>query len=336
MSHRRHASKWAALPPVLALTALTALTGCSADKDGRTRSGAPDVSDVPAKGAPGVTAIPEITTRVEKPVPVQDYLLSDAQWRQLGEAGEVLRQRCMQRFGLTYEIATPAQNGPGQTISEYRYGILDPKYTARHGYLTPSALAQSATSGKPAAGAEQLARMSKDEQLVLLGTTDPKVSAADQAQATGGQKVRGRTVPKGGCVGESQEKLGGTADSGIGDAQIANDVNLNSFAKSLEDTRVRQVFTEWSACMKAKGYAYETPIQASNDKRWSPERGSAEEKATATADAECKMEKNVTGVWYAVDVAYQNQMIQQHRTELDAVKKGIDERMRLAAQATTP
>ncbi|MER6999104.1 hypothetical protein [Streptomyces sp. NPDC000410] len=331
---RPRAPKLTALLPVIALGTLAALTGCSAGSANGSSKGASagnGRADTNAQAAT-VDSIPTLTTRVEKPVPIEGYLLSDKQWVQLGKADEVLRQRCMQRFGLTYKTSTPQQQVPGQTLSEYRYGVLDPQYTSKHGYRTPSALAASAAAGGPAAQ-DDSAGMSKDERLVLLGTTDPK-AAAHSAGKTGGQNFRGQKVPQGGCIGEARQKLGGTPESGIGDAQIANDVNLNSFSKSLEDKRVQDAFAKWSACMKKQGYAYASPMEASNDKRWPAKPGSAEEKATATADAKCKIDNNVTGVWYAVDVAHQKQMIEQHATELAAVRKGIDERLKLAARIT--
>ncbi|MFE7127725.1 hypothetical protein [Streptomyces sp. NPDC057617] len=329
MSHRRTPS--AAFAALVLALAFAALTGCSRNAPG---PGSGDAGGPTAQAVLGDLDIPEITIRVEKPVPIEGYLLSDEQWRRLGAAEEVLRQRCMRRFGLSYEIFQPRQqDGPAQTLSEFRYGVLDPGYAAEYGYRTPAAREQASAEKQSGAGVgaqDTVPLMSKDEKLVLLGGTDPAKIARGEAQG-GGQDFKGQKVPKGGCVGEARERLGGGDPAGAGDSQLANDINLNSFSRSLEDKRVQDVFAKWSACMKKKGYAYPTPIEASNDKRWAASPGSAEERAVATLDAKCKMENNVTGVWYAVDVAYQDQGIDQNAGELDAVEKGIDERMKLAA-----
>lgn len=108
-------------------------------------------------------------------------------------------------------------------------------------------------------------------------------------------------------------------------------MNLGSFGKSLQDGRVHAVFAKWSRCMAESGYHYENPMDASEDEKWRGETASAEEKTVATADAHCKIKNNVAGVWYAVDVAYQKQAIEEHAEELDQVRKAIAGQLKTAA-----
>ncbi|MGA5197587.1 hypothetical protein [Streptomyces exfoliatus] len=295
--------------PVALAASLAAalLAGCGSPAEG----GVAKAADAPA--APAVT--PKITTAVIEPVPVEAYLLTEEQWTTLGKAESALRVRCMERFGFAYEEPLPVGESSGQTISQYRYGKLDPAKTAVHGYRMPP-VPSSSSSG------EVRKKPTAAERVVLSGTADLTAKSGK-----GGQKVNGETVPDGGCVGEAQRKLGD-----YGDAQIANDVNLGSFGKSLQDRRVLAVFAQWSRCMAESGYHYKTPMDASEDEKWRRgETASAEEKTVATADAHCKIRNNVAGVWYAVDVAYQKQAIEEHAEELDQVRKAIAGQLKAAA-----
>ncbi|MEV6245901.1 hypothetical protein AB0M38_06805 [Streptomyces sp. NPDC051742] len=295
-------------PAVLAAPLAAALlAGCGGPSEG----GVVKATDVPAAPA----RIPKITTAVIEPVPVEAYLLTEEQWTTLGKAEHALRVRCMERFGFAYEEPLPVGEASGQTISQYRYGKLDPAKTAVHGYRMPPAPSSSSSSG------EGRKKPTAAERVVLSGTADLTAKSGK-----GGQKVNGGTVPDGGCVGEAQRKLGD-----YGDAQVADDVNLGSFGKSLKDGRVHAVFAKWSRCMAESGYRYENPMDASEDEKWRTETPSAEEKTVATVDAHCKIKNNVAGVWYAVDVAYQKQAIEEHAEELDQVRKAIAGQLKTAA-----
>ncbi|MFE5591744.1 hypothetical protein [Streptomyces sp. NPDC056549] len=297
----------AALPVALAAVLLA---GCGSPSAG-TAGEEPEI--------PAAAGIPTITTAVTDPVPVEAYLLSEAQWNRLGRAEYALRAQCMERFGFGYDDPMLAADPTGQTVSQYRYGKLDPAKTAVYGYRMPAPRASD--SGTKTAK-EGIRKISANERMILTGTADPT-----QKSGKGGQDVKGRTVPEGGCIGEAQEKLGH-----YGDSEVANDVNLDSFGKSLQDRRVLEAFAKWSRCMAESGYRYRTPIEASDDKRWMTETVSPEERTVATADARCKIRNNVTGVWYAVDVAYQKQAIEAHAEELGQVRKDIEGQLRTAAE----
>ncbi|MFF7779373.1 hypothetical protein ACFZCG_33750 [Streptomyces tanashiensis] len=297
----------AALPVPLAAVLLA---GCGSPSAGGT-NGEP--------GIPATAEVPKITTAVTDPVPVEAYLLSEAQWNRLGKAEYSLRTQCMKRFGFEYGDPLLAADPSGQTISQYRYGKLDPAKTAVHGYRTPR---NPASDAGAKATKEQVRKISANERMILTGTAD-----LSQKSGKGGQNLNGQMVPEGGCIGEARRKLGD-----YGDAQVANDVNLDSFGKSLQDGRVLAVFAKWSQCMAKSGYHYKSPIEASDDKKWGGETASAEERNVATVDAQCKIENNVAGVWYAVDVAYQKQAIEAHAEELDQVKKDIEGQLRTAAE----
>ncbi|GAA2993495.1 hypothetical protein [Streptomyces fulvorobeus] len=316
MGHSLHRTLLAALPASLAAALLA---GCTSPPVGRSGAGA----DGAGPGRPAAVEIPKITTAVIDPVPVEAYLLTEEQWTELGRAESVLRVRCMKRFGITYDEPMPTSGPTGQRISQYRYGKLDPSQTAVHGYENPGAHSSGTESdAEMRAAKEQRTEVGPRERMVLQGTDKP-----GEKTGKGGQDFNGRTVPEGGCIGEAQQTLGN-----YGDVEIANDVNLDSFGRSLRDERVLAVFAKWSRCMERKGYHYRTPVDASSDKKWSGEKASPEEKTVATTDAVCKMENNVAGVWYAVDVAYQKQAIERHAEELDQVRKSIEAQLKVAGE----
>ncbi|MEV4425285.1 hypothetical protein ACN9M0_12580 [Streptomyces sp. R-07] len=300
-----------ALPVSLAAALLAGCGSTSADGTGK------------GPGVPAAVEIPNITTAVVDPVPVEAYLLTEEQWNRLGRAEYALRVQCMKRFGFAYEEPMFTAEPSGQTVSQYRYGKLDPAKTAVYGYRNPGA--DSSGAGAEAemnAAKERRVKLTANERLILTGTANPA-----EKNGKGGQNFGGHKVPEGGCIGEAQRKLGD-----YGDAQVANDVNLDSFGKSLQDQRVLAAFATWSRCMAESGYHYKTPIEASDDKKWAGETASAEEKTVATADARCKIKNNVAGVWYAVDVAYQKQAIEEHAEELDQVRKTVQGQLKVAAE----
>ena len=133
----------------------------------------------------------------------------------------------------------------------------------------------------------------------------------------------GLPVPKGGCLGEAAAKL--TAQGGsVTDSPQAVDINFEDYQHSMTDDRLRAAFQQWSNCMRAKGYSYPTPNDATNDRRWKETAtASAAEIATATADASCRQQTNIIGTWFTVESAYEDQAIQADLGRLNQVKLGI-------------
>ncbi|MEV6793690.1 ABC transporter permease [Streptomyces sp. NPDC051320] len=122
---RSRALQAAAVSTVLAAAVVTGCSDSSAD-----RSGSPA-----AAGDLKIGTVPKITTRVDQPVPVEAYLLSDDQWEQLGKAENTLRERCMKRFGIQYTVPSLPVQTTHHSITQYRYGTLDPAANARNGKL---------------------------------------------------------------------------------------------------------------------------------------------------------------------------------------------------------
>ncbi|MEU0412245.1 hypothetical protein ABZ307_31090 [Streptomyces griseorubiginosus] len=311
----------ASLSVLCAAVALSAVTGCSSssgsDEEGRAAGGT---------GAPSVSSFPKLTSATDKSLPVEAYLLDAEQEEQLSDAENILRERCMARFGIAYKVPETSVFVP-ESITQLRYGPTDADDVAGHGYK-PAGSEKAVVKPKP----QELAPAAT---MVLNGTTDPNVKPGSAA-AKGGQDYNGKKVPAGGCIGEAKAKLGYSADrtpSENGAPPIADKVNTDSWAKSYEDARVKAVFAKWSACMKEKGYTYADPMKANNDSQWEQNPlATAKEKQVASADVACKAKYNVVGTWYAVDVAYQEQMIEQNAEALAEVKKTKDKQLKLMAE----
>ncbi|MCC3779350.1 hypothetical protein K6I33_004945, partial [Streptomyces sp. UNOB3_S3] len=178
--------------------------------------------------------------------------------------------------------------------------------------------------------------LSAEATVVLTGTDDPKVKPGSGA-AKGGQRVNGHRVPPGGCTREARAELRADNAEAGGDAPVADRINIGSFERSQRDPRVMRVFAQWAACMKEHGFpSYTDPLKAGADPAWRTPEPSAKEREAATADARCKTEHNVVGVWFTVDVAYQRQEIERNAKELAAVKADLATRQELARAALGP
>ncbi len=231
------------------------------------------------------------------------YLLSDDEHREISTAFSFLVNRCSHRFGLDVDLPVPT--GRPFSHTERRYGIADPGLAARGGYHVEE-------RGRQADSSE----LSPAEEAILSG----------EPPAAGSPAAGSGPVPDGGCAGEAITALGGD----LGSSQLARDVDIQSVTKAMEDPRVVRVFAAWSDCMADRGYTYDDPWDPPNDPRFTEGTPAPEEPAVATADVECKVATGLIGVWHAVDVEIQTEMIDADRAGFDAAKADKDALVRAA------
>lgn len=260
-----------------------------------------------AAAPPVIGTVPRLASMEGQALPLEAYMLQPDQSARILGAREGLVEQCMRRQGFDFSFGTGAPSGGATSAatdksqSEMRY-LIDANAAASYGYHGPSFSA-----------AEQ--------------ATPPEPTAAE-AQALQGEDGNG------GCFAEVDAQL---AERGviIQDPELVADMNKDGMQRSLEDPRVKEAFALWSGCMKERGYAYATPVDASNDPRWeASEAASPEEIATAVADTECMVANNVAGVWFAVESAYQKREIEANFEKLEEVRKAIDTSMRVAEEIT--
>ncbi|MFJ4670615.1 hypothetical protein [Kitasatospora purpeofusca] len=305
-----------------ALTATLALTaGCASGPAANTAAAAaPPSATLAPMEPPPIGDVPRLSRVDDRTLPIEAYLLSGEQFRQLDTAQGVLVTRCVQGFGLDYSAPTPT--APATTQTSHRYDPVEISDVSTNGYHSPDP-----DRGKKPGAAPSV---SPDVTTVLGAGLGPDGRAAP-GTAT---EYRGKKLPSGGCIADAQRQL--TARGGTGrDADVAVGVNYEGFERSRQDPRVVAVFQDWSRCMAERGYSYGTPGDALKDPRWgATATPSAEEIATATADVECKARVNVVGVWFTVESAYEQELIRLKQPELTGAKGANDAMLAVAASVT--
>ncbi|MFI8340221.1 hypothetical protein ACIF8W_09090 [Streptomyces sp. NPDC085639] len=261
-------------------------------------------------------------------LPIEQYLPTPAEFAKLSQAGGKLQQKCMQGLGFaSFQVPEQGPADPRETFTDLRYGTVDAAQAARSGYKPEFAAARTAKAGgasaaasadgpAPSAAAEPV--LSDAEWLAMTGTTKDAGDTAQAKQAAPSQ-VQGKDLPPGGCIAESTRTITGGGEKLYAD--LAQDINGQSYKESLKDPRVTKVFAAWSACMKGKGYDYKNPLQANDDPKFAVPTVSAEEIAVAGADVACKNETKLVDVWHAAEAQIQQKMINAKATEMGAIKK---------------
>ncbi|GAA1990996.1 hypothetical protein [Kitasatospora viridis] len=301
-----------AAAPIAAATVLL-LTACSG-------AGPKGVGTGPVK----VTATPTIAAVADRTLPIEAYLLNGQQTAVIDNAVGILETSCMARFGFDYHPKPVDPNSPVTQLAR-RYGSTDASVVASLGYHSPQTFNVTKSAGPT---------LTDQERHVLLGappTPGPGPSAAPAPAPA--QSVNGQPVPQGGCNGEATAKVNPAPDRAA--AELADQINLGDFQRSLTDPQVTAVFAAWSACMKSKGYTYATPVNAINDPAWATDAPTKTEIDTATADLDCKTRNNVVGVWYAVESAMENHDIAAKTGTLQKLKDGYQAALKRAAQIST-
>jgi len=225
----------------------------------------------------------------------------------LSEAATLLTQKCMTSRGFVYSIqATPSQAETQVQSAEYPFGVTSATDAATYGYGQPS------SSGGPRAGPAflggfqtfgDLAKQARAWTVALLGFAPGARIGPHQAE---------------GCLSEASSELYGSR-GGLSDPvpQIA----FQSASWTESDPRVEAVDAQWSRCMAAHGYRYNTPQQAA-DRGW-PSKPTSKETATAEADVGCKQAVNLDNTWLAVEAAYQSALIGQDLSALAGLQRSF-------------
>jgi hypothetical protein len=244
--------------------------------------------------------VPDIKTFL---LPLDAYRLNQQQYLEFTRARLILVQGCMGRFGIDYPLPPllPEFHGP----NEKRYGLADPHRAATVGYHDPEADERSR-----AIGAVQ--DMTPKQEVILNGLSST---------------IDGRTVPAGGCNGESLAKLDADPEAGL-----VETLSHDAYARSLADSRVVRVVADWSACMRAAGEDYADPLAAGDDVRFATAAATRAEIVVASLDVACKIQVNYVNVRAAVETAYQLRAIAMNQTALDTVKARNETIMQRVAQ----
>ena len=286
---------------ICAVVLLLSAAGCtSTNGTEQPANSVPPPSSSPSAPAnlPPVTDVPHLLDTATLKLPLDTYLPTIAEIDQASNAHRELIRRCMQRFDIQITIPKPPTTPGPTTSNERRYGLTK-LAAAKIGY----GFADSDPGTPPSATRPA-----------------PSLTAKALAVLTGEGANLPSGVPKGGCRVEARSRLtpvDPTTHKAL-DEELPERLSLDTFQRSQDDPRVKAAFADWSTCMKAKGHQYSSPFEPFGDPKFQP-AGSAKERRTAEDDVACKASTNLVGRWYAVESAYQNALIADHKTDLTAL-----------------
>ncbi|NUT21080.1 MAG: hypothetical protein HOV77_18015 [Hamadaea sp.] len=276
-------------------------------------------SDLVVGTQPPIAAVPHLDSIANLTLPIDVYRFSAAQTKMIGSASVLLVNECVRRFGFP-PLLTDTY-GPGASSLTRRYGVTESEIAEQYGYhVAPQ---ENISTPKDSTGQ----RFTRAEMLVLSGS-DSGIAAAPGDPAPSGAVHSGMPIPPGGCYAEARKKI--SADDPA-DTNLASEIARAGFDQAQADTRVTAVFAQWSACMRERGYTAADPLAIAATADLSLPTPRSAEIQTAVADVACKREHNVVGVWFTVESAYQNALIQRHLEKLTVTRRQLDAEVRNAA-----
>lgn len=308
----------------MALVTLTAvlLTGCGHDADHPAASKpSGSSSGTPEPWAPAASesgqAAPVLLDPSDRALPIERFLLTTGQRRELTAAQYVLAARCVARYGLPFTPpampsgwANPREAAGTSANTARRYGVVDAGAAARAGYHLPGP-GPSSGHDEPQPTAEVLT--------LLTGVATRGSGVKPDVPAT---TFRGRPLPPGGCMAEAARALGRRTGD-LDDEPLAREVNSSSFDRTMITPSVVQAVTAWSSCMKKSGFSFASPVAAPGPQLMSQEQAGVEERAIAVADVACKRATNLVGTWFAAETSFQGEALRRHTGEFARIRSEI-------------
>ena len=290
-----------ALYSALVVTALTLpVVGCGQQSQDEGLS-AQDVygASSPPGGESAVTAEPGSgTPTTAARSPFDDYFLDLEQMRIVQQARIALTTQCMQDKGFEYSenidqtMSTFSDSTAG--LDSSTWGPADPEHARSYGYHPePPA----------ASGSQDAAASSSPEQ--RPGYMDALVNDENT-----------------GCDDLAYAELG-YDDAWYSQIATYDTARAAANESAVADPEVVQLIADWSTCMSRKGYEADDPRSLVNRYVGGPQEGtpSAEERETAVADAECKVETSfVVGVTGVIQ-RYETQAVTDNQATMDTIKQ---------------
>lgn len=274
-----------------AVLALFALVGCTAQGPQGNTGARPEASRAKKSDAAGGN----YTYRL----PIAAYSYTDAEYASIDAAENVLADKCMARYSLTYRPPKPTPAVPG---ADRRYGLSEERSAALFGYRPDSSYR----------AASQPMKLGKHERIVLYGNRE----GAGKSRSL---EYRGKKVPDHGCLGQAKDDFGKAYAYPEG-AGKASRISSQSYRQSMLLPEVQAVFNAWSACMKKSGYIYGSPSDPFSAEKFREGPVTAQEKETAQADVACKRSTGLLEVWFTAESEVQKTMIAEHSTSLEKLR----------------
>jgi hypothetical protein len=274
------------------------LAGCGASNGG-------------TDGEPTIGELPTVLDAKDIRLPFDAYSDTGQDRTNAWTAMQMVGRDCMRRLGLDWMITPLGPQQNEKTQYARRYGIFIDAEVRQWGYGTPP---------------EQDSRREEKPPQVRLDKIQTDVWTGAIKQLPSGQEV-----PAGGCSGEASRKLSGNRPEV--DRSFAEKLANQAYKSAESDSRMTAAVKSWSVCMGTRGYTYKSPW-GPNDQEWPKTSGAVSpvELSTAIADLECRRSVRLVDLWYALEVAYQNRLIEANSEALADTKKYFDERKRRTSE----
>jgi hypothetical protein len=279
---------------------LTSVAGCSGD-----------ATTKPSVATPKPTVAFDPADPATWVLPIEGYLPSQAEQKQISQARKILVGDCMKDLGFSWQPAADLPRLGPKTLVDWRYGIHDMALAEERGY-------------KPAADEQEAYDRAVEEGAVDGTSGDGPMRQALEGTAP---KVGGKLVPKGGCLGEADREI----SAGAANTTVAQTVSNEAFAQSQQSPETVAAFKAWSDCMKASGFRYARPLDASDDPRFGSRNVTPLEIKTATADISCRDKTKVARIWFDAEAEIQNESIESRPEQLNEERKSLNEAVKKAA-----
>ncbi|SFB42741.1 hypothetical protein SAMN05216266_11114 [Amycolatopsis marina] len=292
---------------VLVLGLVVLSSGCA------TRTGEQSIDQSP----PALDNVEKLTNSQDIALPLDFYRATKEQRAVIATAKDLATRDCLRRFGFDWKVVEHT----GAQPPSRRYGIGDLTEVSKYGYHLPPDYPVRNEQPKEIES-ESARKTDKTAINIVLNGHETFVPNSNEK------------VPEGGCHGEARRSLGVT-DSAEGTGQfdsveLAPVLDSEAAHLTEKDPRLLDAFGRWSECMNRAGYHYHDPWEANDDRAWGGETASAREISTAVADLRCRQEHNVAGLYFAIETAYQNRLIDRHAELLRQQKAQLEERIRVA------
>lgn len=247
--------------------------------------------------------------------PLVPYMLTPTETAELHYAFDAMVGDCMRSFGASWRH---------DSLADYRRAAQDVlKYTMSWEYGVTDA--RDAYTGSP----PQLPAWDGDlDYFLLQGKRDPNAGGPPALESESPGEVNGRALPPGGCQGQAWRALDDAG--GIGWGSSAVHFWTQAVAMTPQQPGYAEALRPWRDCMASKGYTVTDPIEDTGDIRAARDRGTdkgepyPEELDLVEADVICKSEVNLIDVLTPLRMAAQQQVLDEHRDELEADRAMLD------------
>jgi len=259
----------------IVVVVVLALTACGEGKDD-VQANTPSLTPGTSFVVPGAAALPLDSVRAT----------SVDERRRLYVAVQERIAACMSRAGLPYVAPqfTDMPNPDGR-----KYGVVDRADAQTYGFKPSLEFlgGGDADSDPGNAPADPAIRLAWERALLGDGSEQEEVKTSN---GTVVGKLNGS-----GCAAEAErEILGDRAEVEALRIEL-EDIAIRAYERSRQDEGVRAAIAAWSNCMNEAGYEYSHPLEPLS--AWSGDTATAEEKAAAVADVECKEQTDLVEVW---------------------------------------